>query len=41
MPVDREDGRANRLLELLCDPPVVVWIEGTNRDGPLDQGQSV
>jgi hypothetical protein len=37
VPVDREYGGADRLLELLCDPPVVVWIKRTNRDCPLDQ----
>jgi hypothetical protein len=39
MPVDREDGGADRLLELLCDPPVVVRIKRTDRDSPLDQGR--
>jgi hypothetical protein len=36
-PVDRDDGGADRLLELLCDPPAVVRIEGTNRDCPLNR----
>jgi len=39
VPVDREDGGADRLLELLRDPPVVVWIKRTNRDSPVDQGR--
>ena len=34
MPVDREHGGTDGLLELLRDPPVVVRIEGANRDRP-------
>jgi hypothetical protein len=36
MPVDREDGGADQLLELFCDPPVVVRIERTNCNCPFE-----
>ena len=38
MPIDREDGGTDGLLELFCDPPIVVWIEGTNCNCPLESG---
>lgn len=41
MPVDREHGGADRLLELLRHPPVVVRIKGTNRDRPGRLGNDV
>ena len=34
MPVDRQNGRPERLLEMLRDPPVVLFIEGTDSDRP-------
>jgi len=34
MPVDRQNGRPERLLEMLGDPPVVLFIEGTDSDCP-------
>lgn len=32
MPVDGEDGRPDRLLQLLGDPPVILLIEGADCD---------
>lgn len=33
MPVDIEDGAANRLLEVFGDPPIALFVVVTNRDG--------
>lgn len=34
VPIDREDGRSEGLLEVLGDPPVVLFVKGTDGDGP-------
>ena len=39
MPINREYGGTDGFLELLRDPPVVVRIEGTNRDRPERLGK--
>ena len=32
MPRERKDGRANRFLDVLCDPPIVVGVKVTDGD---------
>ena len=41
VPVDGQDRRADGLLEQTRNPPVVVGIEGANRDGPINISVSV
>lgn len=36
MPIDRENGGTDRLLELFRDPPIVIWIERTNCNRSLE-----
>ena len=35
VPIDREDGGSEGLLQVLRDPPVVLFIERTDGDGPM------
>ena len=41
VPIDRKNCRTDWLLELLRDPPIVVWVERANGDGPLIKGSWV
>ncbi|SRR6266702_3342126 len=36
--VDGKNGRTDWLLELLRDPPIVVWVKKANRDRSLTKG---
>lgn len=40
MPINREHGASDRLLDLLRGPPVHLLIEGTDADGPSPTGDS-
>jgi len=35
MPIDGENSRSDRFLQEFRNPPVVLWIEGTNGDGSM------
>jgi hypothetical protein len=38
VPVDGKNGRTDWFLELLRDPPIVVWVKGANGDRSLTKG---
>ena len=41
MPIDGKNGRPDRFLEEFRDPPVALFVEGTNRDGSEDESTAI
>jgi len=41
MPIDGKDGGPDRFFEEFRDPPVTLFVEGTDRDGPNDRSTAI